>query len=158
MVEAYLSLGSNLGDRRKLIDEAIVRLAHLPGTRMTAHSSYYRTVPVGPIAQEWFLNIAIGLETTLTLAALREACRAIEAALGRDRTAEIAWGPRPIDIDVVYAAGEGPPHPEIMQGYILAPLAEIAGDRKIAGRTLTDLAREADLSGVERLDWVIRHD
>jgi 2-amino-4-hydroxy-6-hydroxymethyldihydropteridine diphosphokinase len=156
MVEAYLSLGSNLGDRRKLIDEAVVRLTRLSGTRMTAHSSYYRTAPVGPIAQEWFLNIAIGLETTLTLAALREACRAIEASLGRDRSAEIAWGPRSIDIDIVYAVGEEPRHPEMMQGYVLAPLAEIAGSARIAGRTVADLAREADLSGVERLDWMVR--
>lgn len=156
MVEAYLSLGSNLGDRRELIDQAVVQLARLRGTRITAHSSYYRTAPVGPITQEWFLNIAIGLRTTLTLPALRKACRAIETALGRDRTTEIAWGPRPIDIDVLYAVGEAPAHPEMTRGYVLAPLAEIAGGAEIAGRTFADLARETDLSGVERLDWVVR--
>jgi 2-amino-4-hydroxy-6-hydroxymethyldihydropteridine diphosphokinase len=155
MVEVYLSLGSNVGDRRGSIDNAVLRLAQLPGTKVTARSSYYRTAPVGPIAQEWFLNIAIGLETTLTLPALRETCHAIETVLGRDRAVEIAWGPRTIDIDIVYGLGEEPAHPEILQGYVLAPLAEIAGDVTIADRTLADLAREADLSGVERLNWVV---
>lgn len=155
MAEAYLSLGSNVGDRKHLIDEAVTRLARLPETRVTARSSYYRTAPVGPIAQEWFLNIAVALRTSLALPALRRACSSIEAALGRDRTVEIPWGPRAIDIDVIYMRGEEQAHPELFRGYVLAPLAELAPAERIGGRRVADLVRDADLAGVERLDWPV---
>src|SRR5258708_31601558 len=105
MTEAFLALGSNLGDRKALVDEAVQRIGKLPGTRLTARSSYYRTEPVGPVPQEWFLNIAVRLRTELGPNALLAACHAIEAALGRRREAEIRWGPRFIDIDLI-AFGE----------------------------------------------------
>ena len=155
MAEAWLSLGANLGDRTANIDAAVARLGQLPQTSVTARSSYYRTEPVGPIAQDWFVNIAVAVQTELDTTALRAACREIEAALGRDRAKEIAWGPRAIDIDVV-AATDRPnakPHRELRRGYVIAPLAEIAPDLRVGGTTVAELRAEANVSGVVRLDW-----
>jgi 2-amino-4-hydroxy-6-hydroxymethyldihydropteridine diphosphokinase len=152
MVEAYLSLGANIGDRRAAIDAAVERLSGLPGTAVLARSSYYRTAPVGPVAQDWFLNIAVSVRTRLSRAALEEACRAIEATLGRNRAREIPWGPRRIDIDVIAMAGEaGPHHHELMRGYVIVPLAEIAPGLVIGDRTVLERSRQTDVAGVERL-------
>jgi 2-amino-4-hydroxy-6-hydroxymethyldihydropteridine diphosphokinase len=96
---ALLSLGGNIGERKALMDAAVVRLAALPATKIVARSSYYRSAPDGPVAQDWFVNLAVTLTTQLSATDLAASCRAIEADLGRDRTKEISWGPRPIDID-----------------------------------------------------------
>jgi 2-amino-4-hydroxy-6-hydroxymethyldihydropteridine diphosphokinase len=155
MADAWLSLGANIGDRRATIDAAVERLGALPGTSLTARSSYYRTEPVGPVAQDWFVNIAVAVRTDLNTAALRTACREIEAGLGRDRSSEIPWGPRSIDIDVI-AASDRPrakPHRELTRGYVIVPLAEIAPGLTIAGRTLAAYLADADTAGVEKLDW-----
>lgn len=157
MAETWLSLGGNIGDRKAAIDEAVVRLAGLPGTTVTARSSYYRTAPVGPVAQERFVNIAVALRTEFDTTALRVACRGIEAALGRNRSMEIAWGPRIIDIDVI-AASDRPkarPHRELTRGYVIVPLAEIAPGLVVAGRRVAEYLVEADVAGVERLDWPV---
>lgn len=163
MTEALLALGSNLGDRRKLVDEAVARLRRRPGIRLTARSSYFKTEPVGPVDQEWFLNIAVALATELTPEALLADCHAIEEALGRNRAAEIRWGPRFIDIDLI-AFGEvaqsGPglnlPHPRFAErGFVLIPLAEIAPGFQIGDRTVAEHLTRVGTSGVERLDWPV---
>jgi 2-amino-4-hydroxy-6-hydroxymethyldihydropteridine diphosphokinase len=163
MSEALLALGGNLGDRKALVDEAVRRLGALPGNRLVARSSYYRTEPVGPVAQEWFLNIAVALRTELVPDALLAACQAIESGLGRRREAEIRWGPRFIDIDIiafddVVRADPGLtlPHPRFAErGFVLVPLAEIAAGVSIRGKTVSDYLAGVDLSGVEKLDWPV---
>ncbi len=163
MIEAFFGLGSNIGDRKAFIDEAVVRLARLPGTKVTARSGYYRTAPVGPVAQEWFLNAAVAVTTALTPNDLVAACHAIESDLGRDRSVEISWGPRFIDVDLVAhadASHAGPdltaPRGEIAPyAFLLAPLAEIAGDATVAGVSITDRLAATDTGGVERLDWLV---
>lgn len=163
MTDALLALGSNLGDRRKLVDEAVARLGRRPGIRLTARSAYFKTEPVGPVDQEWFLNIAVALAMELTPEALLAECHAIEETLGRNRAAEIRWGPRFIDIDLI-AFGEvtrsGPglnlPHPRFAErGFVLIPLAEIAPDFRIGGRTVAEYLAEVDVSGVEKLEWPV---
>jgi 2-amino-4-hydroxy-6-hydroxymethyldihydropteridine diphosphokinase len=164
VIDVLLGLGSNLGDRKAMVDEAIARLARLPGSRIVARSSYYRTEPVGPVAQDWFINIAARLNTELEGAALSAACHEIEAALGRDRAAEIPSGPRPIDIDVIAckrAAATGAQtyelrHPRfIAHAFALVPLAEIAADVHLGTKTVAEHLAEVGPSGVERLDWPI---
>ena len=150
MTDALLSLGSNLGDRKALIDQAVGRLAALPGTSLRARSSYYRTAPVGPVPQEWFLNIAVVLRTGQPRQALADACRAIEGELGRDRSREIAWGPRPIDIDVILYGQAARPDD---RAFVLVPLAEIAPDALIDGVTVGERLKGVDAAGVEKLDW-----
>jgi 2-amino-4-hydroxy-6-hydroxymethyldihydropteridine diphosphokinase len=157
VAEAWLSLGGNIGDRKRAMDEAVARLGRLPGTRVTARSSYYRTAPVGPVEQDWFVNLCVAIETGMDDAALRAACREIETAMGRDRSREISWGPRVVDLDVIARSdmSDAPAHRELTRGYVIVPLAEIAPDRVVAGRTVSEIAAEADVAGVERLDWTV---
>jgi 2-amino-4-hydroxy-6-hydroxymethyldihydropteridine diphosphokinase len=149
-VTALLSLGGNLGDRKSTMDEALRRLAQLPGAKLLARSGYYRTAPDGPVAQPWFVNMAATLSTSLSRDELKHACRDIEASLGRDRRREISWGPRIVDIDVV-AYGQAADIDR--RPFVIIPAAEIAGHMRIGTATLASLAASADAIGVEKLDW-----
>jgi 2-amino-4-hydroxy-6-hydroxymethyldihydropteridine diphosphokinase len=157
VAEVWLSLGGNIGDRQRAMDEAVARLGRSPATRVTARSSYYRTAPVGPVEQDWFVNICVAIETGLDEAVLRAACRAIETAMGRDRTKEISWGPRVVDLDVIARSDQpdAPAHRELVRGYVIVPLAEIVPDLVIAGRAVREIVAAADVTGVERLDWMV---
>ena len=163
MPDVLIGLGSNLADRKTLIDEAITRLGLLPKTRVVARSSYYRTEPVGPVEQEWFINAAVRLITESDAEALATACREIEAALGRDRSVEVPSGPRFIDIDVIAARGEEAKAEDydlrharfIEHAFALVPLAEIVPNARLDGRTVAEHLSDIDQSGVERLDWPV---
>lgn len=165
MTDALLGLGSNLGDRKALVDDAVSRLGHLPGTQLAVRSSYYKTEPVGPISQGWFLNIAVALRTQFNPDVLLANCHAIEAALGRRREIEIRWGPRFIDIDLIAfgdvsradgGLGLTLPHPRFAErGFVLVPLAEIAASVRIGGRTVANYLALVGGAGVEKLDWPV---
>ncbi|MEJ0012875.1 MAG: 2-amino-4-hydroxy-6-hydroxymethyldihydropteridine diphosphokinase [Bauldia sp.] len=145
----FLSLGSNVGDRKRLLDEAVARISVLPETTLRIRSAYYRTQPVGPVKdQGWFLNIAIGVETSLGTAELAAACHAIETALGRDRSKEIPSGPRPIDIDVLSA-------PLDTRAFVLVPLAEIAPDASFGGKKVKEHLAATEIRGVQKLAWPV---
>ena len=94
---AYLSLGSNTGDRATNLHEAITRLSQVG--KVVAVSSFYETEPVEFTSQPWFLNCAVGIDTDKTPNELLQAALAIEQAMGRKRTQE--KGPRNIDIDIL---------------------------------------------------------
>lgn len=157
MTEAYLGLGSNIGDKAAMLAAAVARLEATDGIRVTARSSDYRTPPWGETDQDWFLNAAIGIETSLSPHALLDACLAIEAALGRVR--ERRWGPRSIDIDVLHYAGATVederlvlPHRFVRErAFVLAPLAEIAPDLMIGGERVQDALARLDRTGIERV-------
>jgi len=141
---AYLSLGSNLGDREAVLREAVRRLAAVPQTRVVAASSIHETAPWGKTDQPDFLNMAVIIETLLTPEELLDATMAIETALGRRRTE--AWGPRTLDIDLLVYEGEQRdtpalrlPHPYLTQRrFVLAPLAEIAPGLNVQGKTVRE--------------------
>jgi 2-amino-4-hydroxy-6-hydroxymethyldihydropteridine diphosphokinase len=140
------------------MDAAVARLAALPGTALLARSGAYRTAPDGPVAdQPWFVNLAVTLATELTLEDLGTACREIETVLGRDRTREIPWGPRPVDIDVVAAGSANemsPPKGKLDERpFVIVPAAEIAPEVAIGGVTLRARAETADRAGMTQLDW-----
>ena len=128
----YLSLGSNVGDRKTNLDSAIERLGGVG--RVVSVSSYYETEPVELRQQPWFLNCAVKLETELMPRQLLARVLDIEQEMGRKRVQ--AKGPRVIDIDillfgssVVEAKGLTIPHPELHQRrFVLEPLAEIAAE------------------------------
>lgn len=157
MTAAYLGLGSNVGDKAAMIAEAVVRLAATPGIAVTARSGDYRTPPWGDTDQDWFLNAALAVETTLSPHDLLEAGLAIETALGRVR--ERRWGPRVIDIDVLsYAGAEISdarlvlPHRFVRErAFVLVPLAEIAPDLMIGPETVAQALAKLDASGIERV-------
>lgn len=144
MAEAYLSLGSNEGDRTALIEAALARLAATPGIRIMARSRLHETPPWGDTDQGPFLNAACTIETDLAPPALLDVCQAIELALGRVWTRR--WGPRTIDIDIIHVAGAtmtGPnltlPHPFWRErAFVLVPLAEIAPGLIIGGMRIAD--------------------
>src|SRR4051812_19701029 len=96
---AYIALGSNLGDRRRRLDEAVRALEGAAGVVVVGVSRYHETTPVGgPPGQDPFLNAAAALETSLTPERLLELLQAIEADADRSRSAR--WGPRTLDLDL----------------------------------------------------------
>jgi 2-amino-4-hydroxy-6-hydroxymethyldihydropteridine diphosphokinase len=137
---AYLSLGSNVGDRQAHLRDALTRLG--AAGRIVAVSSLYETEPVEFTSQPWFLNSAVALETSLTPQQLMTTILGIEEKMGRRRVQK--KGPRSIDIDILIFAtretvtGEAEdttidspeltiPHPAMQQRrFVLEPLAEIA--------------------------------
>lgn len=145
---AYLSLGSNLGDRDRYLGEAIRRLRSLG--RVQAISSVYETQPVELTGQPWFLNCALALETSASPAELMRQLLAIESAMGRQRIQK--KGPRTIDLDillfrdlVVNTPELTIPHPALDERrFVLAPLAEIAplAFHPVLNKTIQELLEE----------------
>lgn len=131
---AYLSLGSNIGDRAPNLNAAIDRLRALG--EVIEVSSFYETEPVELTAQAWFLNCAVTLSTEKTPQQLLAGILEIEQRLGRQRGQK--KGPRIIDIDILLfddAVVASPaltiPHPAMHERrFVLQPLAEIAADAK----------------------------
>lgn len=132
MSVAYLSLGSNLGDREANIRECIVRLAALGKVIKT--SSLFETEPMERQDQPWFLNCAVQLETELSPRELLAGIQKIEAELGRNRVVD--KGPRTIDIDILLFDNQivsdtdlKIPHPAMTRRrFVLEPLSEIAAN------------------------------
>jgi 2-amino-4-hydroxy-6-hydroxymethyldihydropteridine diphosphokinase len=134
MSTAYLSIGSNLGDRRANISQAIGALAQR-GIRVVKTSSIYETEPVGFRDQGWFLNCVVEVETSMEPEELLVSILQIEQSLGRRRSAQsVPMGPRIIDIDIILF-GEHIiqsddlqiPHPRMAsRKFVLVPLDEIA--------------------------------
>ncbi len=129
---AFLSLGSNMGDRRAALEAALAQLRAMPETEVVAVSSLYDTAPVGETAQERFLNLVVEIDTALAPPQVLWHCMLIEQRLGRVRTRR--WAPRPIDVDillyddwVVHEEGLSIPHPEMVRrAFVLVPLCELA--------------------------------
>jgi len=127
----YLGLGSNRGDRARYLSRALEEISSLPGTELVCVSSVYETEPVGNKDQSLFLNAAARIRSECPPDQLVTELRKLETRLGR--TMSERWGPREIDIDVIYygssvIAGEGVvvPHPERAKRlFVLVPLAEL---------------------------------
>lgn len=159
MVEALLALGGNVGNSRAILDRAINLLCDGKDVRLKARSSDYRTPPWGFKYQPPFINLAIAVETTLDPRELLARAQDIELQLGRDRAHEKRNGPRTADIDILAYDDltlDEPnltlPHPRLFErAFVLLPLAEIAGDRMIAGRRVGEAAKAVDAGGIHRL-------
>ena len=129
MTRAFLGLGSNLGDRRALLAAAVAALPDV-----VAVSPLYETDPVGGPEQGAFLNLVVELSTTRTARELLAVCAEREAAAERVR--EVRWGPRTLDVDVLWVDGEEVdepdlvvPHPRMWERrFVLAPLRDLAPD------------------------------
>lgn len=128
----YLSLGTNMGDKKKNLLGAIERIGKLENTKVTAQSTILETEPFGYTEQDMFLNACIEIKTLFTPQELLEKLLNIELEMGRVRT--IKWGPRIIDIDILFFDDEiiqdknlAVPHPWISERmFVLEPLCEIA--------------------------------
>ncbi len=127
MTRAFLSLGSNLGDRRALLRDAVDSLPDV-----VAVSPVYETAPVGGPEQGSFLNLVVQLDTELTPTQLLGVCHRIESSAERVR--EVRWGPRTLDIDIIWMDGVTMdderltiPHPRWKERrFVLAPLRDLA--------------------------------
>lgn len=128
----YLSLGTNMGDKKKNLLEAIEKIGKLENTKVTSQSTILETEPFGYTEQDMFLNACIEIKTLFTPQELLEKLLGIELEMGRVRT--IKWGPRIIDIDILFFDDEiiqdknlAVPHPWISERmFVLEPLCEIA--------------------------------
>lgn len=129
--EAYLSFGSNLGDREAYIREAIGKLEKIPGCRVEAVSDILETEPYGGVEQDAFLNGCLKVRTLLTPEELLQEMNRIEAEAGRERL--VHWGPRTLDLDMIFyddlVTEEQHlllPHPDMKnRTFVLEPLAQL---------------------------------
>jgi len=138
--KAFVGLGANLGEPEAQVRRALTALAELPGTRLLAASSLYRSAPVGVVAQLDFINAVAEVETALTARALLDALLAMETRFGRRR--EFPNAPRTLDLDLLLYGDRVIDEPELVvphprmheRAFVLAPLAEIAPDIAIPGK------------------------
>ncbi|MGH7898368.1 MAG: 2-amino-4-hydroxy-6-hydroxymethyldihydropteridine diphosphokinase [Candidatus Binatia bacterium] len=129
----FIGLGSNLGDRRANIADALDRIRKLPGTRIVKESSLYESEPHGD-AKTWFVNGVIETETDFSPENLLKKLKAIESAMGRKRVKGKRWGSRIIDLDILFYGNLvirkrtlKIPHPELAnRRFVLLPLSELA--------------------------------
>lgn len=131
MHQVYLSIGSNIGDRKAQLQQAIAALQADSAIDVVRVSSIYETAPVGGVVQDDFYNCAVYLETSLSATELLQRIQQIEQNQKRRRL--IHWGPRTIDLDILWyddaviqTADLTIPHPEIAKrAFVLVPLQEI---------------------------------
>jgi len=132
MRRCFVALGSNIGDRLGFLQRAMDALGSAPGFRVRRVSSVYETEPVGNKDQPQFLNAAVELDSLMSPQDALLNLKQIERAVGRSPSER--WGPREIDLDLIYVqdlVANGPelvlPHPEVAsRRFVLTPLAEIA--------------------------------
>lgn len=144
-----MGLGSNLGDRRKNMKDALARISDRVGV-LRAVSGFYETQPWGFDSHELFLNVAVEVGTRLSPAELLEATQAIERDSGRqDKTINGEYRDRTMDIDillyddqVIHTPSLTIPHPLMHQrAFVLQPLAEIAPHaiHPVIGQSIAEL-------------------
>jgi 2-amino-4-hydroxy-6-hydroxymethyldihydropteridine diphosphokinase len=156
---AYVGIGSNLNHPQARVHEAFGHLEALSSTGRVLRSRLYRTRPMGPQDQPEFVNAAAGLLTQLTARELLAALLGIEKSMGRNR--QERWGPRVIDLDLIWMPGEiidepglTVPHPGVStRNFVLYPLADIAPSLAIPGHgTVSELLQRAGDDGISVLE------
>jgi 2-amino-4-hydroxy-6-hydroxymethyldihydropteridine diphosphokinase len=133
MTTAYISIGSNVGERREFARKAVQALRAADGIDVDRVSSLYETAPVGGPPQRSYVNLVVRIETELDARSLLTTTQEIERFLGRTES-EIRWGPRVIDLDILLFGEEKIsesdleiPHPRMKErNFVLVPLLEIA--------------------------------
>lgn len=154
MSVAFLSLGSNKGDRLSVIQQAVNFLSADNSIEIAAASSFYETEPWGKKNQNWFVNAVIAVRTELSPVELLRVCQDIEARLGRKRESEEHWGERPIDIDILFYdnlifSNEilTIPHKFVhMRAFALVPMLEIKANyvHPVLNKTISELHEELE--------------
>jgi 2-amino-4-hydroxy-6-hydroxymethyldihydropteridine diphosphokinase len=156
---AYVAIGSNLNHPQERVLEAFERLAALQAVQSVLPSRFYQTRPMGPQDQPDFVNAAAGLLTQVGARELLERLLGIEQAMGRNR--QERWGPRVIDLDLVWMLGETVdepgltvPHPGVsMRNFVLYPLADIAPTLAIPGHgKVSELLHSVGGDGISVLE------
>ena len=157
-VDAYVGLGSNLGDSAGEVERALGEIAALPGTTLVARSSLYRTAPIDAGGDD-YVNAVAHVRTRLAPAALLTALQAIERAHGRERP--FIHAPRTLDLDLLLhgdtVLASDPltlPHPSLHErAFVVVPLAEVAPGLVVPGHgAVTALRRGVAGQRVAKLD------
>ena len=151
---AYVGFGANLGDPAATLRAAAVELGRSAGT-VAAGSRIYRSRPVGVTGQPDFLNAVARLETALEAEQLLAELLAVEAGFGRVR--DVRWGPRTLDLDLIWYEGERRDDPELTlphpraheREFVLRPLAELDPELDLRGRTVSAWLAGLEPQGVE---------
>lgn len=158
IARAALALGSNLGDCRTILENALELLDKTPGIKLLSCSHWYQTTPIGPPQPDYINGCAL-LQVQVTPQQLLQTLLAIEAKFGRIRKER--WGARTLDLDLLLFENlilDTPtlqlPHPRMRErAFVLVPLAEIAPDwiEPVTGIAIAKLAQNLDNTGVRRL-------
>jgi len=159
MADVLIALGGNVGDVRATFEKAIASICGMAQAALLARSSDYATPPWADEQQPRFINACIEIETSLDPHALLFTLQKVEKKFGRDRASEIRWGPRTLDLDLIAyddVSIQKPeltlPHPRLFErAFVLVPLAEIAPERVIAGRSISAALSTLSTAGIERL-------
>ena len=148
MTRVYIALGSNLGLPEKNVALAIEALKKLPKSTFVSCSSLYRSIPMGHVSQNDYINAVVAINTKLDPLDLLDKTQEIEIAFGRAREEEERWGPRTLDLDILLYGHCNmkterltlPHYGMTSREFVLYPLDEIAPDLQLPdGRTLKSL-------------------
>ena len=153
-MRAIVALGSNLGDRFEYLQKAVNEINSVEEIEISQISSVYETLPVGGPEQGNYLNAVISLTTELEADELLLKLLLIELNLGRQR--EIAWGPRTIDLDLIWFENQTInldnliiPHPRAHERcFVIKPWLEIEPDARIGNTEIKEFLKDLDCSGV----------
>lgn len=145
MAEIFLSIGGNIGDRAKNIASGLRALREEP-VRITQCSRIYEADSWGPVPQGKYYDAVVRAETAMSPRELLATINRIEARFGRDRSREVRYGPRPLDLDILLYDDlvlDEPdlqiPHPLMLErAFVVVPLHEIAPDLVVQGRSVKD--------------------
>lgn len=151
MTKVFLGLGSNIGDRRKYLQEAVEEIKKIPQTNVTKLSSIYETEPWGFTEQDEYLNAVAEIETNISFSELLKEVKNIEVRLGRDKADK--WKSRKIDIDILFFGdtihnGENLhiPHKHIEdRNFVLVPLNELEPDfiHPVSKENISDILKKS---------------
>lgn len=159
MARAFVGLGSNLDGPEVRVREAVSALGALDRTELDRCSGLYRTAPWGDKYQPDFVNAVVELQTGLSAHDMLTALQGLEDAAGRERDTSRPWGPRCLDLDLLWFDGETidtpdltVPHPRMHErAFVLQPLCDLEPMLEIDGRRADVLLAGLDASGIERL-------
>ncbi|MDF7627506.1 2-amino-4-hydroxy-6-hydroxymethyldihydropteridine diphosphokinase [Lactobacillaceae bacterium L1_55_11] len=158
-MRAYLSIGSNLNDRLAALQAAVSALVADPKIRQVQVSKVYETSPVGGVPQDDFYNTAVALDTTYSAHELLDKIHEIEQQLHRVR--KIHWGPRTIDLDILFYGDEiiqdadlTVPHPELYnRKFVLVPLLDLyEANNPQSQKIKAALAKLSDDQAIQDID------
>ncbi|MBF0183950.1 MAG: 2-amino-4-hydroxy-6-hydroxymethyldihydropteridine diphosphokinase [Magnetococcales bacterium] len=154
MAMVWLGVGSNRGSSLATCRRLSARLLVHPHLKPLVFSSWYRSEPIGPGRQPWYINGVIGVRSRLPPQTLLRLLHRLEAASGRRRCQEKRWGPRRLDLDLLFYGQRiihnrilQLPHPRLhRRRFVLHPLAEVAADWRHpqCGKTVDTLLKEVD--------------
>ena len=156
MIQAYIAIGSNLGNPFEKAQLAVNALTKLPQVTDVVSSPFYVSKPMGPQDQPDYVNAVVGLKTQLSPHELLKQTQAIELAFGRERKGE-RWGPRTLDLDILLYGDvclDDPiltiPHYGMKEReFVLYPLAQIAPNLTLPdGSSIQNLLKMVDPNGL----------